>query len=137
MAFGADAIALVTGGLRFDSGTFEERLVSHGLVGDINPAVPFAIDKTGNPFKITGEATAATRVTDSPVMIQSILWTGADTDGHSVSVTDKAGNQLWKGQMVTSKLNEDIAGNLPLGLYSSDGIYINDMDSGELYIYIK
>lgn len=38
-AFGDDAIAVVTNGLRRSTGTFEERLVSHGLVGDITLTV--------------------------------------------------------------------------------------------------
>ena len=33
--FGSDAIAVVTDGLRRDTGSFAERLVSHGLIGDI------------------------------------------------------------------------------------------------------
>lgn len=94
-------------------------------------------DVTGNPFKVTGTTAAANKVTDSEVMIQGFLWTGATTDGHLLHVTDKAGNTLWKGQMATTKLTEDISMPIPLGLYSRDGIYVADMDSGELYIYIK
>lgn len=33
--FGDDAIAVVTNGLRHATGTFPERLMSHGLVGEI------------------------------------------------------------------------------------------------------
>ncbi len=33
--FGSDAIAVVTDGLRRATGSFAERLVSHGLIGDI------------------------------------------------------------------------------------------------------
>ncbi len=94
-------------------------------------------DVTGNPFKVTGTTAAAEKVTDSGVMIQGFLWTGATTNGHLVSVTDKAGNQLWKAQMATTNLTEGISQSFPMGLYSSDGIYVNDMDSGELYIYLK
>jgi hypothetical protein len=35
MPFGNDAIAVVTNGLVRDTGSFAERLVSHGLIGDI------------------------------------------------------------------------------------------------------
>jgi hypothetical protein len=35
MPFGDDAIAVVTDGLRRSTGSFGERLVSHGLIGDI------------------------------------------------------------------------------------------------------
>ena len=37
--FGDDAISVVTDGLRRSTGSFSERLVSHGLVGDITTAV--------------------------------------------------------------------------------------------------
>ena len=33
--FGSDAIAVVTDGLRRSTGSFAERMVSHGLIGDI------------------------------------------------------------------------------------------------------
>ncbi len=33
--FGADAIAVVTGGLRFSTGSFPDRLVSRGYIGEI------------------------------------------------------------------------------------------------------
>ena len=138
MPFGADAIALVTNGLIFSTGSFPERLVSAGLVGDITASVAgLTKNISGNPLKVTGTTDTSERITDSEVMIQGILWTGATTDGHLCSLTDKAGRQLWKGQMTTTKLTEDIYKEFPRGLYSSDGIYINDMDSGELYIYIK
>lgn len=35
MGFGNDAIAVVTNGLRRSTGSFAERLVSHGLIGNI------------------------------------------------------------------------------------------------------
>lgn len=138
MAFGADAIALVTTGLIYDSGSFAERLVSSGLIGDITAtAAGLTKNVSGNPFKITGTTDVAEKILDTEVMIQGILWTGATTDGHLCSLTDKAGRQLWKGKMATTKLGEDIYEWFPRGLYSSDGIYVNDIDSGELYIYVK
>ena len=39
MGFGADSIAVVTGGLRYSTGTFAERLVSSGYIGDITTTV--------------------------------------------------------------------------------------------------
>ena len=94
-------------------------------------------DTTGNPYVITGTTATDDTVTDSFVTIQAILWHAADTNGHLCSVTDKDGKQLWKGQMTTTKLDEDIIMPFPLGLDSSNGIHVDDMDSGELYIYIK
>lgn len=36
MPFGDDAISVVTNGLRRSTGSFAERLVSHGLIGNIS-----------------------------------------------------------------------------------------------------
>ena len=91
---------------------------------------------TGNPIKVTGTTNAANKVTDSPVRIKKIIWYKATTNAHLLSVTDKAGKQLWKAQMTTTKLGENIEVDFPGGL-ESKGIYINDMDSGEVYIYIR
>jgi len=43
--FGSDAIAVVTDGLRRSTGSLAERLVSHGLIGDIAmaPSVVVAV----------------------------------------------------------------------------------------------
>lgn len=35
MGFGANAISVVTGGLKRSTGSFSERMVTHGLIGDI------------------------------------------------------------------------------------------------------
>ena len=43
--FGDDAIAVVTNGLRRSTGTFEERLVSHGLIGDILTVAVVAVSR--------------------------------------------------------------------------------------------
>ena len=39
MGFADDSIAVVTGGLRYSTGTFAERLVSSGYIGDITTTV--------------------------------------------------------------------------------------------------
>ncbi len=93
-------------------------------------------DISSNPFKITGTTSSSEVVTTARVRIQGFLWVGATTNGHLLSITDVAGNQLWKAQMVTRILNEGIFIPFPLGLRSVDGIHINDMDSGEVYIYV-
>lgn len=92
-----------------------------------------------NPYKITGGAVStSTKITDETVIIQRILWYGATTAGHLLSVTDKAGNTLYKcsadapGSSGVLTYSDDF----PLGLAVS-GIYCDDMDSGELYVYVK
>lgn len=92
-----------------------------------------------NPYKITGGAVAASlKITDESVTIQKIVWYGATTAGHLLSVTDKAGNTLYKcsadapGASGVLTYTDDF----PLGLAAS-GVYCDDMDSGELYVYVK
>lgn len=94
-------------------------------------------DITGNPYKITGTTATASKVTDEPVMIQAIVWYKGTTNGHLLSITDKAGNVIWKEAINLQSLNRNNSITFPSGLYSSDGIYIDDMDSGEVYIYVQ
>lgn len=96
-----------------------------------------AADATSNPLKITGGAVStSTKITDNDLEIQKIVWYGATTNGHLLSVTDKNGNQIYKATMATTKLTENIEADFPLGLYAH-GVYCNDLDSGELYVYFK
>lgn len=39
MGFSGNSIAVITGGLRYSTGTFAERLVSSGYIGDITTTV--------------------------------------------------------------------------------------------------
>jgi hypothetical protein len=50
MGFGADAIAVVTGGFLRSTGSFAERLVSWGFIGDISSGVVTLWDATFRLF---------------------------------------------------------------------------------------
>jgi hypothetical protein len=91
----------------------------------------------GGVIKVTGTTATADDIVDRQVDIQAIVWYGATTDGHKLSITDADGNQIWKAQMNTSNLGENISITFPKGVHSEDGIYCDDMDSGEVYIYLQ
>lgn len=95
------------------------------------------ITNTTNPISVTGEVIGALReITNSPTAIQSVLWYGVTTAGHLLSLKDKDGNVILKmgadAPGTSGKLTYYMS--FPKGL-SVNGIYCDDMDSGELYIY--
>jgi hypothetical protein len=92
---------------------------------------------TLNPIKVTGAPTSATeKVTDSDVLIQKIVWSGATTNTHACTIYDKDGNTLWTCNMVTSALGQNMEADFPMGLYAH-GIYVYKNDSGMILIYLK
>ncbi len=105
-------------------------------IGSSHAASNPVIDATENPFTVTGLVSLSTQITNNRTKFQGFLWRGATVNGHRISITDQAGNQLWKEQMTPGRVGEDILIEFPLGLLSPDGIYIDDMDSGEFYAYI-
>lgn len=94
------------------------------------------VTSTGNPIKVTGDTAASAAITDSDVAIKKILWVGATTDGHKLSLTDKNGYQIYEARMATTNLTESISETFGTPGLLSAGIYCDDMDSGTLYIYI-
>lgn len=51
--FGANAIAPVTGGLRFSTGTFPVRLVSRGYIGQIAASLTITAGLVANIWRFT------------------------------------------------------------------------------------
>lgn len=90
-----------------------------------------------NPIKITGTTGTAEVITANTVMVQKIVWSGVTTAGHKLSITDTAGNQI-------AKMTVDLPG--AAGLLMAEctfpvphpcvGLKVDDMDSGEVLIYI-
>ena len=92
-----------------------------------------------NPYKITGGAvSSSTKITNEIVTVQAIVWYNVTTAGHLLHVLDKAGNTLYKCSADAPGTNGVLTYSVtfPLGLTAS-GLYCSDMDSGELYIYVK
>lgn len=98
------------------------------------------IDESINPIKVTGTVATGQAVTTYRGRVQMIVWTGATTDGHLLSVTNKEGTDIWKATMATSNLTENIVADFsgfPGNGLNVNGISIDDMDSGEVLIYIE
>jgi hypothetical protein len=94
------------------------------------------VDKTTNVIKITGSVTTtASTVSLNRECIKKIVWYGATTNGHDLILTDTAGNIIYKAQMATTCLTENIQADFPFGLHVV-GISCYNLDSGEVYIYI-
>ena len=85
-----------------------------------------------NPIKVTGTCSSAEKVTDKAAYIKFIQWYKPTTAAHLLSVVDKDGQQIVKGYCENANETQW----LPI-FTRFDSIYIDDMDSGEVYIYIS
>ena len=87
-----------------------------------------------NPIKVTGTVATAQAVYTGreSIYIKRIYWYLATTATHKLSVKDKYGNQIAimnceaDGTSQVLEIDQHI-----------DDIYIDDMDSGEVYIYVR
>ena len=86
-------------------------------------------------FKVhKGAVTAKTELTNLKGLARHIVWNGATTDGHKASLIDTDNNILWEatvsGVTEINTLVRDLNINIDF-----DGMYCDDLDSGELIIY--
>lgn len=91
--------------------------------------------KNSQIFKVhDGAVTARTEITQGKGLIRHIIWNGADTDGHKASLVDTDNNILWQASVTgATEINtaiRDLNINIPF-----DGLWCDDLDSGELIIY--
>jgi len=88
------------------------------------------IDGKGTPIKVTGTCSASTSVHIGVIKIRIIWWFNPTTAGDLCSVKDGNGRDI-------VPLRCDTNGNsVFFPIYDTyDGITVNDMDSGTLYIY--
>jgi len=95
--------------------------------------MPITISKVANPYKVTGTTETDTSISTDPHWIQGFTWADVTTATDKLSLTDKAGNEIWD-------ITADRSGNhiqyYPLGLPVA-GLNCDDMDSGKLLIYLK
>ena len=93
------------------------------------------VDKTTNVIKITGTTNASQAVDTNEVNIQSIKWFGDDiADGDIIILQNTNGDTVFK-HIATAA---DTGGfwSFPLG-HTAKGLKSDDIDSGEVHIYIK
>jgi hypothetical protein len=92
-----------------------------------------AVKATCNPYVVESAIAADTTITDvENVYIKFIYWYKPTTVGHLASIKDKNGN-------VIIPLYCDVADQCqvwPLWTVF-DGIHVDDLDSGTLYIYVS
>lgn len=92
-----------------------------------------------NPYySLEAPIVASVKVTDESVIIQKIVWSGITTAGHLLSLIDKGGNTLYKCSADAPGASGILkySNEFPLGL-TVRGIYCDDLDSGEVFIYLK
>ena len=87
-------------------------------------------DETINPMIVTGAIVGSTKVTDNQTYLKFVRWYKPTTIGHLLSVKDKEGNLVTTSYCDTADVSQDI----PV-FTLCDGIYVDDMDSGALYLY--
>jgi hypothetical protein len=91
-----------------------------------------AVNITGNPYVVGSAINTDTIVTDvENVHIKFIYWYKPTTAGHLASIKDKNGN-------VIIPLYCDVANQCQVWpLWTTfNGIHVDDLDSGTLYIYV-
>ena len=89
-------------------------------------------DITGNPFLVTGTTNTNDKITDGRVFIKYVYWYNPTTVGHLVHLVDKSRKEILKLRCEAANESQ------PFALWTAwDGIYCDDMDSGELKIYVS
>lgn len=86
----------------------------------------------GSPITVTGTTNTNDKITDDLVFVKFIYWYAPTTAGHLASIKDKNGKLVGKFKCEVAN-RSDI---LPI-LQLCQGLYCDDLDSGEIYIYIR
>lgn len=87
---------------------------------------------SGSIFKITGTTATSTSVTDNQIFIKHIYWYNPTTAGHLLSLTDRNGRDIIDCYCDTANVSQ-----IHPIITITDGIYVDDMDSGALFIYTR
>ncbi len=97
------------------------------------------IDKSCNPIKITGTTDVLTEITNDTIRIQAILWSYVTTAGHKAMIKNRFGKEIAPLIADTPGTNGNLIYFLPFGDrgFGCQGLYCDDLDSGELYIYLS
>ena len=86
--------------------------------------------KTGNPYIVTQ---ADTSVMTTPARVNYMEWFPT-TDGHDIAITDNGSNTLWSLKAIAADSNQGIGYRKDFQC-SVNGISVDTIDSGTLYIY--
>ena len=93
-----------------------------------------AVVNTKIPIVVYGDTiTASQCITNDRVVITAIFWNLATTADHQMAIQDKEGNLLFEMTNIAAKDDNMITGiRVP-----ANGIYMDDLDSGAVYIYLE
>ena len=97
-------------------------------------ATTSAVSDTRIPVVVYGDTiTASQRITDDRVVITGVYWYLATTADDKMAIQDKDGNLLFQMTNIAAKDDHMITGiRVP-----ANGIYMNDLDSGSVFIYLE
>ena len=90
------------------------------------------VDNNGTPIVVTGTTDVSQEVVpaNQSIYVKFIYWYNITTSGHLLSIKDGNGRII-----TTAKCQKDGDYELLPIMLSLRGIFIDDMDSGTLYIY--
>lgn len=92
-------------------------------------------DKTTNVIKVTGTTNASQVIDANKIEIQAINWFGESiSDGHLLALQNANGDEVFGYNALAD--DQGIFVTFPFGL-RVDGLSCDDMDGGELHIYLK
>jgi len=95
-------------------------------------ADPFTVYADGNPIRITGVTGSSEEIVARFIhKVKFIRWYNPATSGDLCAIQDGAGCEIIS---MNAEANNDTQ-HWPLDI-GVDGLYCDDLDSGELYIYI-
>jgi len=86
----------------------------------------------GNPWKVTGSDTGV--MTTNGVRIKKILWDSPTTAGHTLTITDNAGHEIWNRDALAA--GNDIQYVHELDQYFR-GVNITAHQSGTVWIFVQ
>ena len=91
-----------------------------------------ANDLTKNPWKV--DTQAATVLSTSPLRVRGVRWVGGTTAGHLATIKDQNGRIVWTSVAAgANHVESDLTNSGPNG-WNWDGLIVDDLDSGILYI---
>lgn len=92
-----------------------------------------AVTTYGNVIRMTAAADAFTVF--NPVKIAGIRWVGATTAGHKCVLTTKSGGSTI-AEFIADQANDEREMVVDGGPFP-DGVYVDTLDSGVVYVYVE
>jgi hypothetical protein len=90
------------------------------------------VTNTVNPIKVTGDTAVDTEILGKSAAIKFIKWYNPTTTGHLCHITDGEGVTISKMYCDTAHVTQ-----IDPVFTWVNGVKCDDLDSGELYIYIR